>query len=63
MKRHICRVYYGFANESDAMSFDESINANEVECWQERLPIIESIRDMAKWQWVQEDESYNDDDL
>ena len=45
----ICRVYYGFADESNAMQFEEAINANEVERWQDRLPVIDSIRDMAKW--------------
>ena len=59
----ICRVFYGFADERNAMSFEESINANEVECWQERLTVIDSIRDMAKWQWVREDPDYTDDDL
>ena len=59
----IGRVFYGFADESNAMSFEETINANEVECWQERLPIIESIREKAKWQWVREDLDYTDDDI
>ncbi len=45
------------------MSFEGAINANEVECWQDRLPEIMSICDMAKWQWVQEDLSYTGDDI
>ena len=40
----ICRVFYGFADESNAMSFEDTINANEVECWKERLPVIDSVR-------------------
>ena len=59
----ICRVYFGFQDERDATSFEETINANEVECWQQRLPVIESIRSLDKWQWVQEDMSYTDDDI
>ena len=59
----ICRVFYGFADESIATSFEETISVNEVECWQQRLPIIESIRSLDKWQWVQEDQDYTDDDI
>ena len=40
----ICRVFYGFKDKQNANSFEETINANEVACWQERLPHIESIR-------------------
>ena len=59
----ICRVFYGFKDERDAMSFEETINANEVECWQERLPVIDSVRDKTKFQWVREDLDYTDDDI
>ena len=62
-KWNICRVYYGFADQTNAREFEDSINANEVECWQDRLPVIASIREMAKWHWVEEDETYTDADL
>ena len=59
----ICRVYKGFTCRQNATSFEESINANEVECWQQRIPVIKSIWSLDKWQWVSEDESYTDDDI
>ena len=59
----ICRVFYGFKDQSNACSFEDTINANEVECWQQRLPVIESIRSLDKWQWVREDLDYTDDDI
>ena len=59
----ICRVYKGFTSKQNATSFEESINANEVGCWQQRISVIDSIWSLDKWQWVREDESYTDDDI
>ena len=59
----ICRVYKGFTSRENTTSSEESINANEVECWQQRIPVIKSIWSLDKWQWVKEDMSYTDDDI
>ena len=59
----ISRVFKGFNDKKNATSFEETINANEVEHWEGRLPVIESIRSLDKWQWVEEDLSYTDDDI
>ena len=60
---NICRVYMGFSSKNHANSFEETINANEVEHWTQRLKVIESVWKLDKLQFVQEDVGYTDDDI
>ena len=53
----------GFSSKNHTNSFEETINANEVEHWTQRLKVIESIWKLDQWQFVQEDVDYSDDDI
>ena len=53
----------GFNNKNHANSFEETVNANEVEHWTQRLEVFASVMSLDKWQWVEEDVGYTDDDI
>ena len=59
----ICRVYMGFQDKSDMLSFEGTINRTVVAHGTQRLKVIESVCKMGKWQYVEEDPQYTDDDL
>ena len=53
----------GFDIKEHANRFEDTINANEVEHWTQRLKVIESVWKLDKWQFVQEEVGYTDDDI
>ena len=53
----------GFNDKNHAISVEETVNANEVERWKQRAIVFASVMSLDKWQWVEEDVGYTDDDI